>query len=601
MHLSKRLTAILCLIIRIIIAVFCTVTPTGATQHRPHITAPIDARTDQSLERIKPGELSPNWIPALQSPAPARKTWGPDRRLTNDSGDSLLGFNFARSVAADDTGRTHVIWYDNRDGQQQIYYKRSIDGGFNWEPDLRLSPHPARQEHPSIALSGDNIYIVWHDTRDGGLNIYIKRSTDGGANWEPDVRLSSSGSAAHASIAASGSSVSVVWGDSRDGQAEIYTRASSDGALSWGEEIRLSELPYASWVPTVAVSGRNVYAAWVDTRDDNEEEYFRSSTDGGASWGPVMRLTNNAANSWAPSMVASGETVHIVWFDQQDAPIQPLGAEQMLDEVMKLLGLKVNPAPAGVMVAHPELVAQRRATEKMQLIQREAPGWIARGGDAAKLQAILREFEEMGQRGASYLEKERKLDEAFVLMGLSYTPGSLDGLPKINYLDAMRIRVQDKLKQIQAAAPAWVRNGGDLSRLDALLKEFERAMALANSEWEIYYLRSTDGGATWGGPTRLTEAPGPSARPSIAMAGKGLHVVWFDGRDGNLEVYYKHSPNAGATWGPDVRLTDAPADSMHPTVAATGNATHVVWFDQRDGDAEIYYKQTVKRVSVSRN
>jgi hypothetical protein len=50
---------------------------------------------------------------------------------------------------------------------------------------------------------------------------------------------------------------------------------------------------------------------------------------------------------------------------------------------------------------------------------------------------------------------------------------------------------------------AWVRNGGDPSRLEVRLKEFERAMELATSEWEIYYLRSTDGGSTWDGPTRL--------------------------------------------------------------------------------------------------
>jgi hypothetical protein len=230
MQSSKRLTAILCLMTVIIITADGIATQTSATKSGPHITAPTDDGTEQSLERIKPGAISHNWISALQSPAPARTTWGHDRRLTNDSGDSLLSFNFARSLAADDAGRAHVVWYDNRDGQSQIYYKSSADGGSTWAPDLRLSPHAVKQEHPAIAVSRDNIYIVWHDTRDGGFNIYLKRSTDGGANWEPDMRLSGGASSAHASIAASGLSVSVVWGDSRDGQAEIYTRASMDRA-----------------------------------------------------------------------------------------------------------------------------------------------------------------------------------------------------------------------------------------------------------------------------------------------------------------------------------------------------------------------------------
>src|SRR5262245_12312312 len=188
---------------------------------------------------------NPRSILGLQFPSPARS--GPDQRLTNDPGASLLSYNFARSIAADDAGRVHVVWYDNRSGQSQIYYKRSADGGFTWEPDLRLTPDQAQQEHPAIATSGKAIHIVWHDARNGGFNIYLKRSTDGGASWEPDVRLSTSSSAAHASIAASGSNVHVIWGDHRDGeQAEIYTRASPDGGESWGEEMRLSELPYDS-------------------------------------------------------------------------------------------------------------------------------------------------------------------------------------------------------------------------------------------------------------------------------------------------------------------------------------------------------------------
>src|SRR5262249_7274154 len=159
--------------------------------------------------------------------------------------------------------------------------------------------------------------------------------------------------------------------------------------LTWASATRLSDLPYDSWVPTIAVSDRQVYAAWVDTQDDNEEEYFRRSTDGGVTWGPIVRLTENRANSLAPSIAASGDTVHLVWFDQQDSPLQPLDAEEKLNEAMRLLGLGPEPAPAGVMVTHPELAAQRRTQEKYQLIQSVVLTWIARGGDVLKLQAIL--------------------------------------------------------------------------------------------------------------------------------------------------------------------------------------------------------------------
>lgn len=515
-----------------------------------------------------------------------------EQRLTFDAGASLLSYNFARSIVADAGGRVHVVWYDNRDGASQIYYKHSLNGGRTWEPDLRLAPSADVQENPAIAVQGESVYVVWHVKQEAGINVFLTRSTDGGAHWEAGGQVSTSNRAAHASVAVAGTSVHVAWGDHRDGeQAEVYIRNSDDGGVNWGPELRVSELPFDSWVPTVEASGRNVYVAWVDTRDGNEEEYFRRSADGGQTWGEVRRLTINGANSWAPSLVADGEALHFVWFDQQDSPVQPLDAEKQLDELMLRLGLSVDPAPMGVMVPHPELAAERRAREKAQLIEREAPGWIARGGDAAKLQAILREVQDMGPRGATYLEKERKLNEAIVLINLSYTPGPIADLSKINYLEAMQIRVQDKLKQIQAAAPAWMQRGGDPQQLEAALQLFQQLMNTAANEWEIYYRRSTDGGETWEPARRLTTAPGNSSRPSIAFEGRDLHVVWYDRRDGNFEVYYKHSPDGGTTWEPDVRWTAAPGDSLHPSIAVGRGVIHVVWYDLRDGNAELYHRR----------
>lgn len=522
--------------------------------------------------------------------------WGPDRPLTRDSGVShQLSFNFAWSVAADAFGRVHVVWYDDRDGNPQIYYKRSEDDGGTWGPDTRLSVGPGPNEHPAVAVSGSNVYVVWHGIREGGSDIFLRHSRDGGASFDPVTPMTSRHSSAHASVAASGSAVHIVWADGRDGQAEIYTRRSADAGESWEEEKRLTDHPSTfgtvAWVPTVAVSGANVYVAWVDTRDGNEEEYFKRSTDGGASWGPDTRLTEDRANSWAPSLAVSGDTVHLVWFDQKDSPAQPLEAEEKLDGAMRVLGLAVESVPAGVMVPHPEYAARRRAGEKLHLILEAAPAWVQRGGDATALRRILQELEELGRAGASYLEKERKLDQAVRLLALSYKPGPADDLPKIYYMDAMRLRVADKMKQIEKAAPGWVAQGGDPMKLEALLKEFERTMSLATTEWEIYYRRSTDGGATWGPETRLTNAPGPSQRPSLAVVGDRLHTVWFDGRDGNAELYYKHSEDGGETWGSDIRLTNAPGDSLNPSVAVSGSHVHVVWFDRRDGNAEIYYKR----------
>ncbi|MCI0601973.1 glycoside hydrolase [bacterium] len=437
--------------------------------------------------------------------------WDQDQRLTFNDGISKLSFNFARCIATDDAGVVHIVWYDSRDGEAQIYYKRSSDRGITWGPDFKISEDSVSSSHPSIAASGTNVYIVWFGVDAGNSNIYFRRSHNGGATWKDTVPLTRSDKSAHPSIAATEEDVHVVWMDSRSGNTEVYTRRSFNQGLTWKKEQRISEFPFESWVPAVAASGKDVFIAWVDYKDANEEEYLRRSRNRGKTWDPPVRLTNDPADSWAPSLVLAGDNIHVAWFDRRNALATDAQVESKLDGAMALVGLPPEPAP----------------------------------------------------------------------------PRD----PSVYYLPEFHHRIQDKMQRIQMIAPFWVANGGDLKALDSLLREFERKFEQWATGWEIYYKRSTDGGTTWSNDLRLTKARGVSQRPAIAANDKELHIVWFDQRKGNWEVYYKNSDDNGVSWKKDFRLTKAKKDSMHPTIAVSSGLLHVLWFDERDGNAEIYYKR----------
>jgi hypothetical protein len=114
---------------------------------------------------------------------------------------------------------------------------------------------------------------------------------------------------------------------------------------------------------------------------------------------------------------------------------------------------------------------------------------------------------------------------------------------------------------------------------------------LRNGNYEIYYKRSTDGGVTWGAETRLTNDAAYSTYPSLAVSGANVHLVWYDTRDGNSEIYYKLSTNGGVSWGTDIRLTNDPGTSLYPFIVISNSVLHVIWADNRDGNYEIYYKR----------
>ena len=248
--------------------------------------------------------------------------WQPEVRLTNNNSESHTSSNNAWCVASSGSV-VHVVWHDYRDGNSEIYYKRSIDGGVSWSADMQLTNDPASSWNPSVTVSGSVVHVVWQDDRNGNTEIYYKRSIDEGGSWEADTRLTNNASSSVSpSVTVSGPAVHVVWFDNRDGNEEIYYKRSLDFGGSWGTDIRMTNNSAISRNPSVTASGSAAHVVWEDNREGNWEIYYKGSIDEGVNWDPDTRLTNNTANSWYPSVSSSGSDVHIVWSDDRDGNLE---------------------------------------------------------------------------------------------------------------------------------------------------------------------------------------------------------------------------------------------------------------------------------------
>ena len=203
--------------------------------------------------------------------------WSNDMRISaNDSLDA----SSIPSIAVLDS-IVHVVWMDSRNGYCfEIYYDRSLDNGTTWGNDIRLTSNDsASSVLPCIAVSGTNIHVVWQDMRDGNNEIYYIRSMNNGVSWGNETRLTSNDSSStRPSIAVSDSNVHVVWKDTRDGNYEIYYICSTNNGTSWGNETRLTSNDSSSTNPSIAVSGENLHVVWTDMRDGNKEIYYKTYT-----------------------------------------------------------------------------------------------------------------------------------------------------------------------------------------------------------------------------------------------------------------------------------------------------------------------------------
>ncbi|HEY5125563.1 MAG TPA: exo-alpha-sialidase [Ignavibacteria bacterium] len=250
-----------------------------------------------------------------------KSQWSDDIRLTNAPDTSIANNSHAKLIASNGN-MVHTVWWDKRDGNREIYYKRSTNGGVSWEQDTRLTNNTAWSWYPSIAVSGLNVHVVWMDFRDGFQELYYKRSTDEGITWGTDTRLTihTTGFAASPSIAVSGQDIHVFWHDSRDGgYAEIYYKKSTDAGMTWSADMRLTNDPAFSFFPSCAVIGSLLHVAWCDARNGYYQVFYKRSTDGGVNWKVDTSLTNTISNSYFNlHLSAEGSFTHVVWHDNRD-------------------------------------------------------------------------------------------------------------------------------------------------------------------------------------------------------------------------------------------------------------------------------------------
>lgn len=240
----------------------------------------------------------------------------------------------------------HVAWNDDRTGTQEVYVRSSSDYGMNWTAPMLVSKDDGKPSWtPSVALWGDDIYVAWTDEQDhvpactGGPDckeeLYFRRSLDFGANWDPEQRLTFD----PLNQAASTWAPSIdVWEDPNSGEIfvhvvyfdqktpsgnfQVYYQRSEDGGVTWESEVLLNNPdPLTnSYRPVITTFGGNqVHAVWAGTNiSGGADVYYCKSDDQGHTWGTIENLTTGGITSTAhqPSIaVTLSQKVHVQWHD----------------------------------------------------------------------------------------------------------------------------------------------------------------------------------------------------------------------------------------------------------------------------------------------
>jgi len=206
--------------------------------------------------------------------------------------------------------------------ERRLWVSVSHDGGQSFSA-INLNSNPkvrwAAASGATIDPAG-NIYFAWAGYRqpegvNGPVNLYISKSSDSGGSWQTTLLDSSAASpgcpdhqcawaflGAQMTLASdAGGTLYALWNAGRTaGEAQrIYFASSTTAGASWSarQDVSAGAAGVEHAFPAiVAGAPGDVRIAWMDTRNSPYwNTFYRSSTNGGASWSAETRLSSFVA------------------------------------------------------------------------------------------------------------------------------------------------------------------------------------------------------------------------------------------------------------------------------------------------------------------
>lgn len=392
---------------------------------------------------------------------------------------------------------------------------------------------------------GANVYAVWHGTIGENSAIFLKRSVDNGKNFDTIINLSRNiAKSFDPQIAALGTNVYVVWHAGDDGSREVYFARSTDNGITF-EVVDLSNNAGNSEFPQIAISGSNVYVIWRNNTSGNYEVYLRVSTDGGATFGDTINLSKNSGDSTINStindivqIVASGSNVYAVWQDRTFGKMDVVFTRSTDNGAT--FSDPINISNTNGYSHHPTLAVSGNNVYIVWFDDTHT------GGQGAHY----------GIYFARSIDNGMSFSDPIILSNDSGDNGSL-------HIGA-------------SGSNVYV--------------TFSRGTGFPAFDLDIYFVRSTDNGATFSNAINLSGSRGTSSNAQLAVAGNNVYVAWQDNASGNFEILFATSVDNGASFNSPVNLSNNGGDSAGARMAISESNLHTMWSDNTPQNNDLFFR-----------
>ncbi|UCE37614.1 MAG: PKD domain-containing protein [Thermoplasmata archaeon] len=378
------------------------------------------------------------------------------------------------------------------------------------------------------------------------------------AGWGEDTRLTyaSDESRWPEVVIDSADIIYVVWQDYRDGSYNLYLKKSSDFGKTWSSDIKVTDTTWQSVWPQIALDSNDVlHLLWLEEDEtstkykwqpydsDYKEILYKNSADGGTTWGSEVQITSNTGR-----MQRIGLDIAVGQDDMLHVAYSKYSPSQIYHRKSTDGGVTWNAA---------KVIGDDRDAARPVVIAADTIGHVYVAFHAWGTVGDLH-YVKSNDNGDTW-GSEINLIGGSGWANFAYLSAADDGHVFLTYTDNLGVGTDH-----------W------------------------NDPGEVYIRISDDYAQNWGSRIRLTHDNYAVQEPSTALdSDNNAHIVWYDIRDGNWEIYYTKTDSSGNTLIDDTRLTDDPATSVTPVIALDSLGTrHVIWSDSRVSadNYELFYK-----------
>ena len=243
--------------------------------------------------------------------------------------DTEWGVAQIPAVARDAEGNLFCAWIDHRNGNADLYFARSTDGGASWSRNVRINDDQTGQEQvsPNLLRAEDGtLYAIWSDNRNPKTlyDIYYASSTDGGNHWSRN-QLVSDDPEAHFQFQPSAMIDSLgrlhcVWvdyrlkGETDDVTSNIFYAHFDVQKKTWqkNQPVTHAKIGHNGTPSLVLESPEMLHCFWHSTeRNPNRDLCYAYTTNSGQTWSEQSYI-----NPSDPQLALQGITA--VWFGRNE-------------------------------------------------------------------------------------------------------------------------------------------------------------------------------------------------------------------------------------------------------------------------------------------